>query len=284
MTRVFKINQQELAEELESGLGMARFSALEVFDFPELTEYSNWFLDFCRALGTPLSQSTNGDLVLSIRNESYGKEDQRTRGPNTNRSLSFHTDRCDVIAFLCLNPAKSGGENQIVQSSTVEAIIRKERPELHTVLTQNYPYKRHVIDQANPSPFCLQPVFSWKDSLFACSYLRVLIDRADNDPNCPDLTPQQREAIDFLDQVCERENLQTRFTLKAGELLFLNNWTTLHRRTAFEDFKDSNKRRHLLRIWLSMPNSRPLDEAFRANFGAVEAGALRGGIHAFHPK
>ena len=182
MTRVFKINQQELAEELESGLGMARFSALEVLDFPELPEFSNWFLDFCRALGTPLSQSTNGDLVLSIRNESYGKEDQRTRGPNTNRSLSFHTDRCDVIAFLCLNPAKSGGENQIVQSSIVEAIIRKERPELHAVLTQNYPYKRHVIDQANLSPFCLQPIFSWKDSLFACSYLRVLIDRVQTVP------------------------------------------------------------------------------------------------------
>ena len=284
MTRVFKINQQELAEELESGLGMARFSALEVLDFTELTEYSDWFLNFCRALGTPRSQSTSGDFVLSIRNESFAKEDQRTRGPNTNRSLSFHTDRCDVIAFLCLNPAKSGGENQIVQSSIVEEIIHKERPELHAVLTQNFPYKRHVIDQANPSPFCLQPIFSWKDSLFACSYLRVLIDRADADPDCPALTPQQREAIDFLDQVCEREDLQTRFTLKAGELLFLNNWTTLHRRTAFEDFKDPNKRRHLLRIWLSMPNSRPLDEAFRANFGAVEAGALRGGIHAFHPK
>ena len=284
MTRVFKINQQELAEELESGLGMARFSALEVLDFPELTEHSDWFLDFCSTLGTPLSQSTSGDLVLSIRNESFAKEDQRTRGPNTNRSLSFHTDRCDVIAFLCLNPAKSGGENQIVQSSIVEAIIRKERPELHAVLTQKFPYKRHVIDQANPSPFCLQPIFSWKNSFFACSYLRVLIDRADADPDCPALTPQQKEAIDFLDQVCEREDLQTRFTLKAGELLFLNNWTTLHRRTAFEDFKDPNKRRHLLRIWLSMPNSRPLDEAFRANFGAVEAGASRGGIHAFHPK
>ena len=115
--------------------------------------------------------------------------------------------------------------------------------------------------------------------MFACSYLRVLIDRADADPDCPALTPQQKEAIDFLDQVCEREDLQTRFTLEAGELLFLNNWTTLHRRTAFEDFKDPNKRRHLLRIWLSMPNSRPLNEAFRANFGAVEAGALRGGIH-----
>ena len=66
--------------------------------------------------------------------------------------------------------------------------------------------------------------------------------------------------------------------MKRGEILFLNNWTTLHRRTAFEDFKDPLKKRHLLRIWLSMPNSRPIDQAFISNFGAVGAGELRGGI------
>ena len=279
MTGLLKPDYKELADELEKGSGMARLSAPKSLAIFDTKQSSRWFLDFCQQLGTPLSQSSNGDLVLSIRNESYGKEDPRTRGPNTNRRLSFHTDRCDVIAFLCLNPAKSGGENQIVSSTAVEAIIRKERPDLYALLIKPYPYKRHVIDRANPSPFCMQPIFSWKDSLFACSYLRVLIDRADADPNCPELTSQQKEAIDFLDEVCEREKLQTRFTLKAGDLLFLNNWTTLHRRTGFEDFQDPKKRRHLLRVWLSMPNSRPVDEAFRANFGAVEAGALRGGIH-----
>lgn len=279
MTGLLKPDHKELADELEKGSGMARLSAPKSLAIFDTNQSSRWFLDFCQQLGTPLSQSSNGDLVLSIRNESYGKEDPRTRGPNTNRRLSFHTDRCDVIAFLCLNPAKNGGENQIVSSTAVEAIIRKERPDLYTLLIKSYPFKRHVIDRANPSPFCMQPIFSWKDSLFACSYLRVLIDRADADPDCPDLTAQQKEAIDFLDEVCERETLQTRFTLKAGDLLFLNNWTTLHRRTGFEDFQDPKKRRHLLRVWLSMPNSRPLDEAFRANFGAVEAGALRGGIH-----
>ena len=274
-----KPKHKELADELENGSGMARFSAPKSLAISDSKQSFHWFLDFCRRLGTPLSQSAKGELILSIRNESYGKEDPRTRGPNTNRRLSFHTDRCDVIAFLCLNPAKKGGENQIVQSMTVEAIIRKERPDLHALLIKAYPFKRHVIDQANPTPFCMQPIFSWKDSLFACSYLRVLIDRADADPDCPDLTPQQKEAINFLDEICEREKLQTRFTLRAGDLLFLNNWTTLHRRTSFEDFQDPKKRRHLLRVWLSMPNSRPLDEAFRPNFGAVEAGALRGGIN-----
>ena len=37
-------------------------------------------------------------------------------------------------------------------------------------------------------------------------------------------------------------------------------------------------KRHLLRIWLSMPNSRPIDQSFEDNFGSTKAGAVRGGM------
>jgi hypothetical protein len=63
-----------------------------------------------------------------------------------------------------------------------------------------------------------------------------------------------------------------------GDILLLNNWVTLHRRSAFEDHQELERRRHLLRIWLSVPNSRPLDPAFEANYGATAAGAIRGGM------
>ena len=262
--------------DLEDGSGLFR---LKVASEETLSSTaSEWFLSLANRIGTPVSQSASGELILNIRNESYGHDDYRARGPNTNRKLGFHTDRCDVIGFLCLQPAKSGGENQVVSSPRISKIIRKERLDLHEILCQPFPYKRHVVDKGNALPYCVQPVFSWKAEHFACSYLRVLIDRADQDAQCPGLSNVQREALDFLDSVCEREMLQNRFTLKRGELLFLNNWTTLHRRTAFEDFEEPEKQRHLLRVWLSVPNSRPLDESFRANFGAVEAGAIRGGI------
>ena len=266
----------KIRTDLEGGSGLFR---LEITSAETLSNAaSEWFLSLANRIGTPVSQNVQGDLILSIRNESFGQDDYRTRGPNTNRKLGFHTDRCDVIGFLCLQPAKLGGENQVISSPQIEKIIRKERADLHETLCQPFPYKRHVVDEGNALPYCMQPVFSWKDNHFACSYLRVLIDRADLDAQCPDLSNDQREALNFLDSVCEREILQNRFTLKRGDLLFLNNWTTLHRRTAFEDFEEPEKRRHLLRVWLSVPNSRPLDESFRANFGAVEAGAIRGGM------
>jgi hypothetical protein len=276
MTNEINHSIKQIINTLEDDNGFLRLKF--PFKLENLTLVRSVLLEFTQKIGTPLSQDINGQLILSVKNEALSPNDSKVRGPNTNKKLSFHTDRCDVIVFLCLQPAKSGGENQIVNSDQVESTIKKERPDLHKILCKKFPYKTHTIDQANPLPYCEQPIFSWRDSFFACSYLRVLIERANNDPQCPDLSTLQKEALDFLDLVCEREELQTRFTLKKGDMLFLNNWTTLHRRTAFEDFSEPSQRRHLLRVWLSMPNSRPLDQSFLANFGSVEAGTIRGGI------
>jgi hypothetical protein len=38
----------------------------------------------------------------------------------------------------------------------------------------------------------------------------------------------------------------------------LSNHTILHARTAFEDHEEVERRRHLLRLWISLPEARPL--------------------------
>ena len=171
-----------------------------------------------------------------------------------------------------------GGENELVSSPALYEVIREERPDLLKVLMQPFPYNRHIVDTGNALSFCEQPIFSFCDGHFAGSFLRVLIDRADADPDCPSLTDEQREALDFLEDTAEREDLRVHFRQEPGDILFLNNWVTFHRRTAFDDWPELERRRHLLRVWLSVPNSRPLDEPFKANYGSVEAGSIRGGM------
>ena len=43
---------------------------------------------------------------------------------------------------------------------------------------------------------------------------------------------------------------------------------------------NSNSAGTFWRVWLSMPNSRPIDPMFAGNYGATEAGAIRGGMQA----
>ena len=271
-----------IRDSLENGPGAIILRGFPLHSFEsefDADKISELFLWLVSQVGTPVSQSAAGDFILSVRNEAFGKDDSRTRGPNTNRKLSFHTDRCDVIAFLCLRQAKKGGENELVSSPALYEVIRNERPDLLKILMTPFPYKRHVVDTGNSLPYCEQPIFSFCDGHFAGSFLRVLIDRADADPDCPSLTDDQREALDFLEETAEREDLRVRFRQEPGDILFLNNWVTFHRRTAFEDWPEPERRRHLLRAWLSVPNSRPLDKSFKANYGSVRAGATRGGMH-----
>ncbi|MBP85519.1 MAG: hypothetical protein CMJ64_02195 [Planctomycetaceae bacterium] len=49
-------------------------------------------------------------------------------------------------------------------------------------------------------------------------------------------------------------------------------------RSEFVDHDDPALKRLLLHIWLSVPNSRPLDPRFAGSYGATEAGAIRGGM------
>ncbi|MEM9660192.1 MAG: TauD/TfdA family dioxygenase, partial [Planctomycetota bacterium] len=236
------------------------------------------FQTLVRRVGTPISQSASGETIFSVRDERFGADDPRTRGPNTKRRLSFHSDRCDVIAFMCLRQAKSGGENQIVSSMAIFNEMVQRRPDLIETLQQPFYLRRHNVDSGNKAPWCRQPIFSFCEGRFASSYLRVLIDRAYALPELPNLSQLQREALDLLEDLASDPALHVSFRLQPGDLLLLNNWVTLHRREEFVDHDDPARRRHLLRIWLSVPNSRPIDSLFRDNFGETRAGAIRGGM------
>jgi hypothetical protein len=65
--------------------------------------------------------------------------------------------------------------------------------------------------------------------------------------------------------------------LAPGDMQFVYNHTQLHDRTAFVDWPEPARRRHLLRLWLSIPGDRPLPECFRQRYGSIEIGN-RGGI------
>ncbi len=93
------------------------------------------------------------------------------------------------------------------------------------------------------------------------------------------MRPSQRQALDLVDQLCADPAFHARFRQEAGDILFANNFVTLHSRSQFEDHPDPALRRLILRIWLSVPNSRRLPPELAGTFGATEPGALRGGIH-----
>ncbi len=268
-----------IQRNLEEGCGACLIQGFDIDTMTGEQAKSN-FLKIVSQIGTPVSQSAKGEIIFSVRDEGYRVGQPQARGPNTRKRLSFHTDLCDVIAFLCLRQARTGGANQIVSSMSVYNQIREERPDLAEILTRPFYYQRHNVDTGNAKLWCRQPIFSCCDGHFAGSYLRVLIDRAYDSPDLPNMSDEEKEALDFIEEVASRPEMHVTFTLRSGDLLLLNNWVTFHRRDEFEDDPGADNRRHLLRAWLSVPNSRPLVPEFKDNYGSTEAGAIRGGMQA----
>lgn len=267
----------QVQDRLENDCGIAWLRGITLDRYSD-DEAAKLFWGICRHLGTPLPQSADGDRVFHVRDEGFRDDDPKARGPSSNKKLTFHTDRCDVIGFCCLRQAESGGDNDIVSSVQIYNEMLEARPELVEALMSPYRYQRHNVDTGNELPYYEQPVFSLHHGRFAAFLMRVLIERAYAAPDSPAMPHRQLEALNWLADHAEQTRLRFSFRQAPGDLVFINNLTTLHRRTAFRDAKDPSLKRHLLRIWLSVPNSRPLDPAFSPTFGAVEAGAIRGGM------
>jgi hypothetical protein len=73
------------------------------------------------------------------------------------------------------------------------------------------------------------------------------------------LSAVEVEAFDIVDGLIEELRLDIDF--ETGDMQFLNNYSIMHSRTAFEDYPEPERKRHLLRVWLTAHNGRRLSPA-----------------------
>jgi hypothetical protein len=228
-------------------------------------------------LGTAVSQSKRGDLLGDVRDLGTPLDGPKFRGYTSHGELTYHSDAADVTGLLCLRPAKAGGLSRIVSAPAVHNEILKTRPDLLEVLYQPFYWSFQGNELPGTPAYYQQPVFTVHEGHFACRYTRTHMRSAHLMDDVPSWTPEQSEALDLIDAICERPEFQLTMMFQLGDIQFLNNHLAYHMRTEFEDYSDPDEKRHLLRLWLSMPNSRPLAHGFKAFYGDTRAGAVRGG-------
>ena len=85
----------------------------------------------------------------------------------------------------------------------------------------------------------------------------------------------QWQAMDMLAEIAEECSFD--MVMEPGDIQFLNNHIIYHSRNAYQDEPQSNKKRSLLRIWLSAPH-RSLPESHQVLWRETESGKIRGGI------
>ena len=135
---------------------------------------------------------------------------------------------------------------------------------------------------AGQRPYFTIPVFNWFEGRMSAIYQRQYIDSAQRFTDAPQLTPAHVAALDLFDELANDPKLNFLMTLQAGDIQLVHNHTLLHDRTAFTDWPEPERKRHLLRLWLAPPDARPLLPVFAQRYGTVVPGA-RGGVPAMVP-
>src|SRR6516225_2262404 len=230
-------------------------------------------------LGSARSQNAQGHLLGHVYDLGKGLSatNPNLRSYATAERQNFHIDRCDVVALLCLRRAKSGGLSNIVSSMTVHNVMAARRPDLLERLYQPFPVDRRGEVPEGKAQFYEAPVFNEHAGYLSVLYSRLHIGSAQRFPEARRLTTKDIEALDMLTEFAGDPDLRLDMNFMPGDGPFLHNHTILHARSAYEDWPDAERKRHLLRLWLSPPGARPLPPVFAECYGDLTIGD-RGGI------
>ncbi len=228
-------------------------------------------------LGSARSQNAAGHMLGHVRDTGADVGNPNTRIYQTSKRQTFHTDSTDVVGLLCLCPAMKGGDSLLVSTVTVFNEIRRQRPDLAALLFEPVATDRRGEVPQGEKPYFEIPVLNWQDGFLTGLYQRQYIDSAQRFADAPRLSAAQVEALDLFDALANDPRLHFGMRLEAGDMQFVYNHTLMHDRTGFRDWPDPAQARHLLRLWLALPDDRPLPACFAQRYGSVEIGN-RGGI------
>ena len=268
---------EEVRTALLSGLGFMLIKGIDKEQFSTL-QLAAMFYGFGAHLGNARMQNAQGHILGHVRDLNLRSDDPKVRIYQTSERQTFHTDSADVVALLCLNKAKSGGESLLVSAVTVFNEMRKHYPQLLTCLLDPIATDRRGEVPPGMPPYFSIPVFTWYQQQLNVIYQRQYIDSAQRFAGAFKLTARHIEALDKFDQLCNDPKFNLRMQLQPGDMQFVYNHSLLHDRTSFEDYQPPQQRRHLLRLWLSMPGDRELPAVYAQRFESVSIGE-RGGMN-----
>ena len=239
-------------DDLETGRG---FSVIGGFPVERFTydEALIGYAGLSAHLGTLVDQSYAGAMKVDVKDLglAYGKD---VRGYQSNAMLRFHTDGAVFTGLLCLSESAEGGLSVLTSSGALSNVILRERPDLYEILATGFFHHRRGEHPPGENPVSSVPipVFAFYDGLLQCNY-----DRNQSlwaaDEGIP-VTPEQLEAMDYLDALMARPEYQLHMEMRRGDVQFVNNFTVMHSRTEYRD--GPGRRRHLVRYWIDVPHGK----------------------------
>lgn len=247
---------KNLRQTLRTGPGFAMLRGLPIERYAT-DDVARIYFGLGSHLGMPMVQSYLGDLLGHVIN--VAEIEPRSRGYRKGGELAMHvdsTDLCDVVGLMCLRRSLSGGASRIASATAIYDTLRATRPDLMAVLERGFQFRRGEEDGRvagrHLSPHRI-PSFAANEGEVSCYFLPTYAIRAEQAGDAS-LSEIEWEAIDAVEKLATSEEFFIDMDFDVGDIQFLNNRTILHGRTDYVDEKPLERRRHLMRLWLRVPD------------------------------
>jgi hypothetical protein len=203
-------------------------------------------------LGRPGAQNPQGDLLGHVVDTGEEAANPHVRRYRTAGDIAFHCDLADAVGLLCLRTARRGGASRITSSVSVHDELLRRRPDLVPRLYE--PFLLDVRDEQGSDRPAYVPVPPCRHArgrlrtFYHSDYFRS----AQRFASAPRFTSEERALLDLYEEIADSPELRLDMHFEPGDVQLLSNHLVLHARTAYEDDPDPARKRHLLRLWISL--------------------------------
>lgn len=203
-------------------------------------------------LGVPGAQNPAGDLLGHVTDLGEEASNPNVRRYRTAGDIAFHCDLADAVGLLCLSTARRGGASRIVSSVSVYNEILRRRPEAIDRLYEPFYLDTRDEQGSDRLPYVPVPPCRYAGGVlrtfYHSDYFRSVVRHAD----VPRFTPQEQDLLDLYEAIADSPGFYLDMQFAPGDVQLISNHFILHARTAYEDDPDPTRKRHLLRLWLSL--------------------------------
>jgi alpha-ketoglutarate-dependent taurine dioxygenase len=176
------------------------------------------------------------------------------RPDKTNIEIRFHNDNAyndtppDYVGLLCLQQARSGGHSRVISFHTVYNTLLARCPNRLERLYRPFWFDRQREYHTGEEPTFFAPIFENRGELRARFSVHQI-----NGGYALRGEPVDRDgeaAIAAMLDIFEEDELLIDFDLEPGQMQFVHNRALGHSRTAFVDYPEPDRKRHLVRLWM----------------------------------
>ncbi len=235
-----------------------RFAVVDRLPMDDISDFEAkalyWILS--SLLARPVQQKLTGTLMYDVHDTGQkATPGSGVRPDQTNMEQFFHNDNAynttqpEIVALLYARPAKSGGVSQLMSFYTLHNALLHAHKQVIPRLYQPFWFDRQKEYLPGEPEVISAPMFSAQEGRLN---VRMSVHQAGggyalmNEP----MDAATLAAIATLKNLFADEALSVDFVMERGQIQYVNNLETCHRRTTFEDFADAEKKRLMIRLWL----------------------------------